>query len=415
MRVPFALLASRSVGRVLLGAALVGALSTVSACGDDPKPGKSTGTDNSSGGDEDDDDDNLGGDEDDTLADEGEAAPRADAGGAKMDASVKDAGPKPAADAGAGAKDGGAEDAGGGSSTTDAGGIDAGAKPDPEVVDAGGPVADATTPPVDAAPPADASAPDAGSAAPVTEDVCRVLGNEVAVLGDSYIDLSGDFTTLLQQHARRAGALGANDTYIDVALSGASMAPPKTGEPLVPTIPTQFPDAVAEAKRRGSKGIKVVIMTGGGNDVLINERSCLEKDSVADAAKDPVCSGTVDAVLSEAQKLFDEAVEEGVKATVYFFYPHLPALSPLGPLLKGGKPNNMLDYALPRAREFCEKQTKAPCYFVDMVPAFDDPRNPGQPRSGLISVDGIHPTLEGSRILAAEVWKVMQAKCVGSK
>jgi hypothetical protein len=115
----------------------------------------------------------------------------------------------------------------------------------------------------------------------VTEDVCHVLGNEVAVLGDSYIDLSGDFTTLLQNHARSAGALGASDTYIDFALSGASMAPPKTGEPLVPTIPTQFPDAVAEAKKRGSKGIKVVIMTGGGNDVLINERSCLEKESVA--------------------------------------------------------------------------------------------------------------------------------------
>jgi lysophospholipase L1-like esterase len=292
-------------------------------------------------------------------------------------------------------------------------------KADAAVVDAAGAVADATTPVGDAAQAADAGATDAGSTdagpTPVTDDVCHVLGNQVAVLGDSYIDLSGDFTTLLQDHARSAGALGANDTYVDSALSGASMAPPKTGEPLVPTIPTQFPDAVAEAKKRGSKGIKVVIMTGGGNDVLINERSCLEKTSVADAAKDPVCSGTVDAVLSEAQKLFDAAVEEGVKATVYFFYPHLPALSPLGSLVKGSRPNNMLDYALPRARELCEKQTKAPCYFVDMVPAFDDPRNPGQPRSGLISVDGIHPTLEGSKILAAEVWKVMQAKCVAAK
>lgn len=409
MRVPFAPLAARSTSRVLLGVAFAGVLSTAPACGDEA-PAKSRGTNNSN------EDDNNGGDEDDVTDDESDDVASADAGGAKMDASVKDAGPKPVADGGA--KDGGAKDAGG--SASDAGGIDAAVKADAAVVDAGGAVVDATTPVVDAALPADAGAadagaPDAGPSAPVTEDVCHVLGNEVAVLGDSYIDLSGDFTTLLQNHARSAGALAANDTYVDFAVSGASMAPPKTGEPLVPTIPTQFPDAVAEAKKRGSKGIKVVIMTGGGNDVLINERSCLEKTSVADAAKDPVCSGTVDAVLTEAQKLFDAAVEEGVKATVYFFYPHLPALSPLGSLVKGSRPNNMLDYSLPRARELCEKQTKAPCYFVDMVPAFDDPRNPGQPRSGLISVDGIHPTLEGSKILAAEVWKVMQAKCVGSK
>jgi lysophospholipase L1-like esterase len=299
----------------------------------------------------------------------------------------------------------------------DGGGIDAAVKADAAAHDAAVDAAvDATAPTVDTgAPVADAAIQDSGTTQPSSDDVCHVLGNEVAVLGDSYIDLSGDFTTLLQEHARSAGALGANDTYIDVALSGASMAPPKMGDPLVPTIPTQFPDAVAQAKTRGSKGIKVVIMTGGGNDVLINERSCLEKDSADDAAKDPVCSGTVDAVISEAQKLFDNAVEEGVKATVYFFYPHLPAYAPLGTLFKGSKPNNMLDYSLPRARELCEKQTKAPCYFVDMVPAFDDPNNPGQPRDGLISVDGIHPTLEGSKILASEVWKVMQAKCIASK
>ncbi|MEY4509345.1 MAG: hypothetical protein RLZZ450_1467 [Pseudomonadota bacterium] len=406
MRVPFVFRAARRASRVVLGVALAGALSTAAACGDDPKPGKSRGTDNSNG-DEDDVTDDTTDDERDDVA--------GDAGGGKMDAGTKDAGTKdagakPAADAGA--KDGGAKDAGGGSAV-DAGGIDAAVKSDASVVDAGATAADAATPVGDAAPAADAATKDAGPSP--TQDVCHVLGNEVAVLGDSYIDLSGDFTTLLQEHARSAGALGANDTYVDFAVSGASMAPPKTGEPLVPTIPTQFPDAVAEAKKRGSKGIKVVIMTGGGNDVLINERSCLEKNSVADAAKDPVCSGTVDAVVGEAQKLFDTAVDEGVKATVYFFYPHLPALSPLGSLVKGSKPNNMLDYSLPRARELCEKQTKAPCYFVDMVPAFDDPRNPGQPRSGLISVDGIHPTLEGSKILAAEVWKVMQAKCVAAK
>jgi lysophospholipase L1-like esterase len=401
MRLPFALLASSS--GLLLRCAIVGSLLGASACGDDPKPARNTDTDNGTG---DEDEDDVNEDEDDAVADdESDDVPSGDAGGGKMDGGTKDAGSKPAADAGP--RDGGAKDGGG--TVVDAGGLDAAVKTDAGAVDAGGPGVDSGAPVVDA------GAEDAGPSVPVVEDVCHVLGNEVAVLGDSYIDLSGDFTTLLQDHARAAGALGARDTYIDLALSGASMAPPKMGEPLVPTIPTQFPDAVAEAKKRGSKGIKVVIMTGGGNDVLINERSCLEKNSAEEAAKDPVCVGTVDAVLEEAQKLFDTAVDQGVKATVFFFYPHLPALSPLGSLFKGSKPNNMLDYSLPRARELCEKQSKAPCYFVDMVPAFDDPQNPGWPRDGLISVDGIHPTLEGSKILAAEVWKVMQARCVASK
>jgi lysophospholipase L1-like esterase len=282
----------------------------------------------------------------------------------------------------------------------DAGRIDSGAKGDPKP-DAG----DAGTK-ADASVVVDAGKTDAGNtdAGPATSEICHLAGNEVAILGDSYIDLSGDFTTLLQQHARSAKALGASDTYIDYARSGASM----NGSP---SIPPQLDDAIADAKRRGSKGIKLVIMTGGGNDVLVENRPCLNPTSVAEVEKNATCVKVVDDTLATSQELFDHGVEEGVKAVVFFFYPHLPKDS----IGAGPNANNILDYSVPRAKELCDKQTGAPCYFVDMRAAFNDPSNDGWPKPGLIAFDGIHPTLKGSQILADEVWKVMQANCLASK
>ncbi|HEY6880320.1 MAG TPA: SGNH/GDSL hydrolase family protein [Polyangiales bacterium] len=248
----------------------------------------------------------------------------------------------------------------------------------------------------------DASAPHVDAASEPA--YCRARGNEIAILGDSYVQLSGDFTRLLQEKARAAGALGANETYVDHALSGASM----NG---FPSIPSQFPDAVADAKRRRSQGIRILIMTGGGNDVLVGKRSCLEFESLAAVEQNDACVNVMENTCDTAQKLFDDGVEEGLEAIVYFFYPHLPKSSAGA----GPNANNILDDAVPKMKALCDAQTKAPCFFVDMRPAFDDPSNPGWPREGLIGFDGIHPTLKGSQILADEVWKVMQAHCVATK
>ncbi|MET0287871.1 MAG: SGNH/GDSL hydrolase family protein [Polyangiales bacterium] len=290
--------------------------------------------------------------------------------GGRLDAGIKDSGPK---------ADAGEEEDSGAPPKNDAG-FDAGK-------DAG----------------KDASA-DAGTDAGAAGELCHLAGNEVAVIGDSYIQLSGDFTRLLQDKARAVKALGANERYMDHSLSGASM----NG---TPAIPPQLDDAIAAAKRGGSKGIKLVIMTGGGNDVLVNNRPCLDPKSVAEVEASATCTKVVDDTLATAQKLFDHGVEEGVKAVVYFFYPHLPKDS----FGAGPNANNVLDYSIPRAKALCEKQTKAPCYFVDMREPFNDPSNDGWPKPGLIAFDGIHPTLKGSQILADEVWKVMQAQCLASK
>jgi len=367
---------SRSAGRVLVGFVLVGG--GLAGCADSPDTDTMT--------------DEVA--EDDLVEDEGsDEGGKGDAG--RLDSGTKDGGViKPVDGGGKDAAVDGGKDAsadGGGGSKVDAGGIDSGVKSDASVVD-GSVKADAGS-----------VVPDAGSVSSDGE-LCHLEGHEVGVMGDSYIDLSGDFTNLLQDKARAVKALDANETYVDHSLSGASMS----GEP---NIPAQFEDVQADSKMRGGKGVKVVIMDGGGNDVLIGKRECLNPTSVADVEKQAVCVKVVDDALASGQKLFDEALAAGVKGVVFFFYPHLPKDSLLG----GPNANNVLDYSLPRIKQWCDSQTKMPCHFIDMRAAFDDPKNPGWPRPGLIAFDGIHPTLEGSKVLADEVWKVMQNKCIAVK
>jgi lysophospholipase L1-like esterase len=249
-------------------------------------------------------------------------------------------------------------------------------------------------------------------------DLCHVPGKEIAVLGDSYVALSynqpipGDvypFTTELQKLARAAGALGATETYREYSVSGAAMAPGDLA--VIKPIPKQLDDALAAGKTT------VIFMDGGGNDVLVDNRNCLDFKSSAEVAASKECTAVVDRAIAAGQKMFDTGVAAGVKGVVYFFYPHLPKDSLGG----GAGANYMLDYAIPRVRQFCESQAKAKCHFVDMRKAFDDGTMTGKddgsgyPREGLIEFDGIHPTAEGSKILAAEFWKVMQANCVASK
>jgi lysophospholipase L1-like esterase len=252
-------------------------------------------------------------------------------------------------------------------------------------------------PPVSGAPSADVPAVDgdeAGEASPDLADepsLSSLSGSEVGIIGDSYIDFT-TFTQHLQELAREAGALGSGDTYVDHALAGASMDG-------LPNIPAQWPEALADSRARGADGIRLVVMTGGGNDILVNNRQCLDFPSVADISD--ACKTVVAHAVDSARELYQQFAEDGVGAVVYFYYPHLPRFSLLG----GSRPNTMLDYSLPLVREACESLTELPCYFVDLSPSFDD--GSGFARPELISIDGIHPTDAGAVLMADAVWAVM--------
>lgn len=247
-------------------------------------------------------------------------------------------------------------------------------------------------------------ASDAGTVAIDAEaesaDLCHLQGDQVGMMGDSYLDLSGDITRFLQDTARKAGALQASESYLDHSLFGASMDG-------FPNVPSQWPDILADAKSKGSKGVKLLIMTGGGNDVLLGNRTCLDFPTAADISEP--CKKLLQTILSVGQKVVDQAAKDGAKAIIYFFYPHLPEH-----LVNGPHPNTILDYAYPEVQKLCEKQTAIPCYFIDTRPAFDNGK--GRPRDGLISpFDGIHPTPAGSKIIADLIWGVMQEKCLAAK
>jgi lysophospholipase L1-like esterase len=231
------------------------------------------------------------------------------------------------------------------------------------------------------------------------DSLCRLHGAEVGIIGDSYINFT-PFTSQLEGKARAAGALAASDGYVDHSLGGASM----NG---FLSIPAQWPDALADARARGASKIRLTIMTGGGNDVLVDNRDCLEYAS--EAALPQSCKQVVEAAIDSGHALMQEMARDGVEEVIYFFYPHLPEFSLGG----GSYPNVVLDYAYPRVKQLCDSQTQVTCHFIDLRPAFDDGR--GYPREGLIEFDGIHPTEQGSEIIAQQVWSVMQRECLGSQ
>ncbi|MFT3924307.1 MAG: SGNH/GDSL hydrolase family protein [Myxococcales bacterium] len=250
-------------------------------------------------------------------------------------------------------------------------------------------------------------ASDKGSQPPQDSALCHLAGEQVAVLGDSYVALdptyvkfdTHPFTRNLEALARSAGALGESEQYRRLAVSGASM----NG---FPNVPAQLDGAL-----ESDPDLKLIIMDGGGNDVLVNNRQCLEHATADELLRDESCVGTVDDVLAAAQGMFDKASAAGVESVVYFFYPHLPGYASGYLNLAGTYPNVMLDYAYPRMQAFCTGQHALPCTFVDMRPVFDTDGD-GAPDPGMINVDGIHPTEASSKLLAAEVWKVMRRECL---
>jgi hypothetical protein len=225
----------------------------------------------------------------------------------------------------------------------------------------------------------------------VDRAACHLAGSQIAVMGDSYLDLSGQITVALQQLAREAGALGPYETYIDRAQSGASMA-------YNPTIPAQLAPVLTTARERRSPGVKLVIMTGGGNDMLIYNNGCLSVSQ-----PNPPCVAVVDQSVRLLKKLFIDMAAAGIRDVIYFGYPNLP-----GGGIAGSRPHVMNGYAIPLLYEACETSQEVRCHFIDTRATFE-----GHPEY-ISGADRVHPTLQGSRVIARLIWQEMQAECLGS-
>lgn len=218
-------------------------------------------------------------------------------------------------------------------------------------------------------------------------DTDTTAASEVVMIGDSYLALSGDVKKVLTQYALEGGALDEGESYRNYYVSGTMLGGGGTN-----SIPMQY-----EKAKAADPSIKLLIMTGGGNDVLIGNRSCLQTSPPENTS----CLDTIQASLDAAQLLFEEAAADGVTDIVYFFYPHLPE----GGVLTGPAVNTTTDYAYPLVKEGCDAFEGLRCHFIDTRAAFEG-------HADYIGPDGIHPTLAGSTAIADLIWDVMVEGCL---
>ncbi len=225
----------------------------------------------------------------------------------------------------------------------------------------------------------------AGMGGAPSKPPCLKNASEVVFLGDSYVnyDVAHPLLgTLIAQRATMDGALMAGQAYRNYAVAGATMAAASLN-----MIPPQWPLA-----KMASPDITVVIMDGGGNDVLINNPQCKAAGSQNDATCKQVVQNTVTAVST----LIDDFQKTGVKDLIYFFYPHAPT---------GGA--DISDYALGILQNSAKLVTtdKFRMYVVDLVPLF-------APHPEYFYIDGIHANATGEGVIADAIYKVMKDNCI---
>jgi hypothetical protein len=235
----------------------------------------------------------------------------------------------------------------------------------------------------------------------------QVKNNEVVMIGDSYMDIGNVGPTLMKD--------AGNAMYRHYYLAGAAL----NYEGLNLNIPYQF-DTSAEMDTAVTNptDIKVVIMDGGGNDVLINNSQCL----TIPLAGDTMCHTAVDASVMRGQALEQDMKSKGVQHIVYYFYPHLD------PTVSGHTDANVwLDYSYPKGAASCCGAANVPtsgdmschgtgpgidCVWIDTRPEFvghDDHTNAS---TYWFQGDNIHPTQPGADAIASKVWAKMQEYCI---
>jgi len=200
--------------------------------------------------------------------------------------------------------------------------------------------------------------------------------NDVVTVGDSIFDLSGDLQRFLEEKA--------GQTFRDYTISGSEIK----GGSLARAINLQYADANAF-----NGNIDTIVMDGGGNDILIpaslgDVYGCRTKWYRKNISSR--CENLIDNVYVDTVNLLNTMDSDGVKNVIYLGYYELPR----------GNANlaDALDYGDTRLAEACENSNAA-CSFID-------PR--GAIPANYVLDDDIHPTIEGSQVLADLIWPSLQ-------
>jgi lysophospholipase L1-like esterase len=219
---------------------------------------------------------------------------------------------------------------------------------------------------------------------------CVSDGNEVVFIGDSYSDYAiahRSMASFVQALAVEDEALTRGDTYRNLAVAGTTLAAPPAD------IQNQWQTAKAMTP------ISAVVMTGGGNDVLINNQQCRGEGS----EMQPDCQQVVQASLDAAKNLFASMKETGVSDVLYFWYPHIP-----GGLLTGYERGvSISDYTYPMLEDVA-KAASTDTFHVFTIPTVDIFE--GHPE--YFYSDGLHANDTGTAKIAEAIWKVMKDNCI---
>jgi hypothetical protein len=261
---------------------------------------------------------------------------------------------------------------------------------------------------------------------PATCQKGQVKPSEVVMIGDSYMDKSyGNVGANIVALAQKAGSLPTGAAYREYYLAGAAVY---NGSGQL-NIPYQYETmAKGDLAVQNPKDIKVVVMDGGGNDVLIDQQSCLTDANMAAQMADAACMKAVSNAVGRMKSLWQEMAADGVKQVVYYFYPHLdPAGGGFLPLPSPGV-NLIDDYGANFYQEACcgssfTPTTQTPtctgnapglqCTYIDTRPAFTGHSGAaGEPGPDYILSDHVHPNAMGSVVIANLTWNAMVENCV---
>lgn len=189
----------------------------------------------------------------------------------------------------------------------------------------------------------------------------KVKASDVVINGESFF-AAANITSELTRLARADGYIGANESFRQIAVSGAVM----TG------ILNQYKDCTPKPV--------YVIGDGGGNDLM---GSC-------GATPTPDCAA-IKSALNTVKQYFTEMKNGGTKRVIWMRYP-----DPYGSNWATLKANQ--DVYNPEVEKICKASEEPKCYWIDM-------RTTWEGHYAQYTSDGIHPTTAGGTATAEAFWK----------
>jgi hypothetical protein len=188
-----------------------------------------------------------------------------------------------------------------------------------------------------------------------------VTASQVVIMGESFYAIDPKYIEKrIEAKARTAGALGATETYRNVAVSGQNFAY----------------IASTEWNNAKSSTVKVVIMDGGAVDC--QSSAC------------PTCPGNFETLLGNM-------ATAGVQDVIYTRMPEPGSPPGSNATLKGN-----YDILFPKMEVVCAAATGVRCHWVDLRPVWVN----GD------TIDGAHPTQSGGDHVGDAIWAEMVKDCI---